>query len=218
MPIVAVRADGAIAQFLGTGAIAGNPPRLVTAYHVVRDWPGALAISVLPDYDRLYEAKVVRTNPDTDLALLDVSGYQVPNPIQLAEDDEIRTNVQAICFEYGTTRTEGHIINLAPATRLGNVTRELKLHSQFGAAGDEMLELSFPALRGASGSPVMSGVTFRLWGVVVANVSYHLLPAQIESVIEPGGQKIEETRYLLPQALAVHVKHVRALFASVGAA
>ncbi len=71
-----------------------------------------------------------------------------------------------------------------------------------------MLELSFPALRGASGAPVVSiGNEVVLWGIIVANVSYHLLPAQIEKVVE-GDTTVEEIKYLLPQAIAVNVKHL----------
>jgi hypothetical protein len=74
-----------------------------------------------------------------------------------------------------------------------------------------MLELSFPALRGASGAPVLSNLTFRLWGIITANVAYHLLPVQIEHVWDDEGQITEETRFLLPQAIAVHVKHLQAM-------
>lgn len=92
---------------------------------------------------------------------------------------------------------------------MGNVTRTLDLTDRYGEAGRSALELSFPALRGASGAPVVSNLTFRLWGIIIANVSYHLLPAQIESVLDEQGQVEEETRFMLPQAVAVHIKHLR---------
>ena len=98
----------------------------------------------------------------------------------------------------------GTSITLNPATRLGNVTRDLDLTELYGPAGRRMLELSFPALKGASGAPVLSNGNFELWGVIKANVGYELLPAQIESVRDQSGTVLEETKFYLPQALAVN--------------
>jgi hypothetical protein len=125
--------------------------------------------------------------------------------------------VQLATFEYGTTRSAGNKIELSPATRMGNITRMLNLTDQYNKAGDEILELSFPALRGASGAPVISidGDQFNLQGVIIANVSYHLLPAQVETVLDEKNEVLEETKFMLPQALAVNVKHVRALLESI---
>jgi hypothetical protein len=75
-----------------------------------------------------------------------------------------------------------------------------------------MLELSFPALRGASGAPVVdSHPPFEVWGVVTANTAYEIHPAQVERIVEEDGKITEETRFYLPQALAIHVSKVRKL-------
>jgi hypothetical protein len=197
--------------FLGTGTFVGDKPWLVTAEHVVRDWSGILGIFCVEKPTRIYEAKLLHSDPQVDLALLEVPTYSPSKTVQLAEDAEIRYNLTVVCYEYGTTRTHGTLIDFAPATRLGNVTRQLNLSDRFNKAGENILELSFPALRGASGAPVLSNHDLKLWGIVIANTSYHLLPAQIESVLDEKNNLIEETHYLLPQAVAVHVKHVRAL-------
>jgi hypothetical protein len=116
-------------------------------------------------------------------------------------------------FEYGTTVVAGGGITLEPATRLGHMTRMRFIQSTLGAAGDAALELSWPALRGASGAPVvLNDGTFRIVGVVIANVSYHLLPVQVESVLDEKNNLIEETKYMLPQAIAVNIKHLRAMY------
>ena len=114
-------------------------------------------------------------------------------------------------LEYGTTQVVGSSIALNPATRIGNVTRLLDLTEKYGLAGKSILELSFPALRGASGAPVICSKDFTLWGIVIANVSYHLLPAQIESVLNEQEEVEEEIRYMLPQGLAVNVMHLQNL-------
>jgi hypothetical protein len=74
-----------------------------------------------------------------------------------------------------------------------------------------MLVLSFAALRGASGAPVVSNTDLHLWGIVTANRAYHLLPTQVETVLDEKNQLIEEVRFMLPQALAIHVKHLRSV-------
>ena len=75
-----------------------------------------------------------------------------------------------------------------------------------------MLELSFPALKGASGAPVITWKPpFRLWGILSQNVARELHPAQVEKVLDEGGNMTEETRFYLPLGLAIHVKHVRKL-------
>ena len=202
--------------FLGTGAFVGERPLLATAEHVVRDWQGPFAIAILPRTGKLapatpMPAKLVAKDPQADLALLEVPGYPREKALDLAQDSEIRMNKFVYCLEYSTTYAQRGAIHLSPATRVGNVTRLLDLRHRCGRAGDGALELSFPALRGASGAPIVSE-SFRVWGVVTANVDYHLLPSQIESVLDEKNQVYEETRYLLPQAIAVHPKHLRAMF------
>lgn len=211
VPIFAIDEENNIKHFLGTGTFVGEKPWLLTAEHVIRDWDGIFAISVLPNISQLIRANLLKSKRNIDLALLDVPGYPAAKAVQLAQDTDIRQNISVVCCEYGTTQTMGQYVHLAPATRLGNVTRLLNMTDRFNKAGEDILELSFPALRGASGSPILSNNNFRLWGIVIANSSYHLLPAQIESVLDEKNNLIEETRYLLPQALAVNVKHVRDL-------
>jgi hypothetical protein len=65
----------------------------------------------------------------------------------------------------------------------------------------DMLELSFPALRGASGAPVVEirGTALFAHGVIVANTEHHLLPAHIETVLDSKNQLLEERKYFLPQ-------------------
>ena len=46
-------------------------------------------------------------------------------------------------------------------------------------------------------------------GILKANVSVELLPAQVEKILDENGKISEEIKYYLPQGLAIHVKHVR---------
>ena len=192
----------------------GQRPLLATAEHVIRDYDGPLGITPFP-HIRLYTANIVARHVDTDLALLEVADYSPPRALQLADDSEIVNNQLVTCFEYGTTRRLGKKTELAPATRIGNVTRSLRHLEVFGKAGDDCLELSFPALRGASGAPIISNMSGNLWGIVIVNYDYHLLPAPIESVLDEDNQIYEEIKFMLPQAIAVHVKHLRELLSRI---
>jgi hypothetical protein len=160
--------------FLGTGAFVGQQPLLVTRDHVVENWNKSFAIAILPDRVPLgtcdiHQAKLVARNPNADLALLEVPGYSPQEVLQLAEDGEISMNIPVACFEYSQISMirvgQEKALHFEPATRLGNVTRLRYLKDRYGQAGEHMLELSFPALRGASGAPVLSNINHRLWGI-----------------------------------------------------
>jgi hypothetical protein len=89
-----------------------------------------------------------------------------------------------------------------------------------GPAGVGALELSWPVLRGASGAPVTYNDNpymppeekWGVLGVIVANASYHALPAQITSVLYDDNSLLEEVKYMLPQALAVNINHLRPMY------
>lgn len=209
VPIYAIGQKGEVVQFLGTGSFIGSPPLLITADHVIKDWKGAFGISIVSNLQRIYVAKIIARDSFHDLALLEILDFKPVAVLELAP--KVAHQNQLLCtFEYGTTRTQGNQIHISPATRIGNITRTLNLVSQYQGAGDEILELSFPALKGASGAPIVSNDDkFQLQGIIIANVSYHLLPAQISSVLDEDNQILEETQFMLPQALAVNVKHVQ---------
>lgn len=217
VPIVGMNEDGSCGPFLGSGVFATESAFLVTCDHVLEPWKGKYAVAI-QELNRLFVAELLVRDEKHDLAALRVPEYRPPHCVPLEKDSEISLNKIVICYEYGTTVTAGKQIDFSPANRLGNVTRIRDLRDRFKSAGDHMLELSFPALKGASGAPVMDWrPPFKLWGLVKANVGYELLPAQVESVVDTAGKLSEETKFYLPQALAVHVRHVRQLLRTLRA-
>jgi hypothetical protein len=195
--------------FLGTGFFFGDPAYLATANHVLGNMYEKIGIHII-DNRKFYYSSFVARQPKIDLAILKIENYQPPMSCKLAKDEDINFIHTIHSFEYGTTYELGESTVLSPATRMGNVTRTRNFQEKYGDGGDTMLELSFPALLGASGSPVVRiGNEIELWGIIVANASYHLLPAQIETVLTEDNSLIEEVKYLLPQALAVNVKHLQ---------
>jgi S1-C subfamily serine protease len=200
--------------FLGTGVFVGQRPLLATAEHAIRGWDGAFAITTTRNPDQILRARLLTADREADLALLEVPGHPAEKALPLAQDSEITLNQTVFCLEYSSTYSQGKVMHLSPATRLGNVTRVVDLTHRYGKAGEDALELSFPALRGASGAPVVSGA-LRVWGIVIANVSYHLLPSQITIVLDERNQILEETQFLLPLGVAVHVRHLRGMVESL---
>jgi|CXWL01.1.fsa_nt_gi S1-C subfamily serine protease len=211
VPLLAINATGGVQQFLGTSCFIQPGPVLVTADHVIGDWDGALAIVHPNDLTTLFPATVTRRDRAHDLAVLTVDGYRPPHPFIVSTDDDLRSSDLVVCMEYGNTTQGGSQITVQSATRVGNVTRLVDLKEVLGLAGDGALELSFPALRGASGAPVLSNGEYRLRGILVANHAYHLLPTQIESVYNAVGTVEETTRFMMPMGIAVHVRHLRPL-------
>jgi hypothetical protein len=217
VPIVGLNDDSSCDPFLGSGVFVGEQMILVTCNHVLESWDKNYAI-VIEAEEKLVSAEILKKDPKTDLALLKVGEYNPPHSLPLEDDENITLNNFVICFEYGTTITAGDKINFSPANRLGNVTRFRDITDLYNKAGDQMLELSFPALKGASGAPIMEWrPPFKLWGIVKANISAELMPAQIETLVDEKGKVEEETKFYLPQALAVHVKHVRNLISEISA-
>jgi S1-C subfamily serine protease len=218
VPIVGIKEEEnrPVPRFLGTGTFIEPRPYLVTAAHVIKGWNGTLGIMPPPDGSRAFNANPTYVNPKTDLALLRVPDWSPQTVLKIAEDERVETFNQIVaCFEYGTTRTLGETILFHPAWRMGNITRihgpNSDVAKQYGQAGEDALELSFPALRGASGAPVFAWQEPYLYGIIIANVSYHLLPAQIETILDEKNQILEETQFMLPQAIAVHARHLRTL-------
>ena len=204
VPLFGLDQFGTSPKFLGTASFVGQANLLLTAEHVVRGWEGnKYAFSLMSELTADHELEVMALDRGRDLALLKTKNFRAEQIIDILEENQaVNPNRLIVSYEYGMTYTAGNAVMLSPATRLGNVTRTIDRTDRYGLAGQEMLELSFPALRGASGAPVLSNEGFKLIGMIVANVSYHLLPAQIETIYDESGNIEENTQFMLPQALA----------------
>jgi len=168
-----------------------------------------------------YPITLIDRDSAHDLGLLRNAEYRPPRPLVL-DFDIFSENTTLMTYEYGTTRLVGNRITLNPVTRIGHMTRRLGPGDGLTALTDEAIELSFPALRGASGAPVMINElpmnsllgkeNMGVVGVVIANASYHWAPAQVEGVLNADNTSYGEVRYMLPQGLAVSVRHIRAMY------
>ena len=89
---------------LGSGVIVSKDGYIVTNNHVVR---GADELKVtLSDNKREFDAEVIGTDPDTDLAILKIDADDLPT-VELGDSDEIKVGhlVLAIGYPFGLDRT-----------------------------------------------------------------------------------------------------------------
>jgi hypothetical protein len=209
VPLFGTKDDDFI--FLGTAFFVGKHGLLATAAHVLRGFTHS-KIGPMNSDAGLFDAVVVDQDDYRDLALLRVNSYVPKRVLWPAFDVPFYANQSLMTFEYGTTEVIGKRISLNPATRLGNMTRQFNMLDILGGAGELAMELSFPALRGASGAPVIKAGSSAVWGIIVANHSSELLPHQIERVIDSKNRLEETIRFMLPQAVAVNINHLKVMF------
>ena len=197
-------------SFLGSAFffLYGGEVLAATADHVIGEASGRF---VMAAGDMIFEVDVLKRCPDYDLCVLGPKSHPDGVSLQVSSDRGMSGNVTLYTYEYSTTDVfpDGSF-HLTPATRIGNCTRIVQLEEQYGHAGIDMLELSFPALRGASGAPVIEirGSEMIVHGIIVANAERHLLPAEIETVLDEKNEILEERKYFLPQAVAVNTTHL----------
>ena len=214
LPFLSLHSNRAFREFLGTGFFVGEPLRYVTAAHNVEGRGEHFGVVQIDELGRIYRASVRHVDSENDIAVLDITSYRPSKWLALPASTNVHLNLPVICFEYGTTVVSGREPQFGPATRIGNITRVFKQLDILNRSLSAALEVSFPALRGASGAPVFTSNGFVCVGMMIGNMSYHLMLAQIETVFDDAGKPIEEVRYMLPQGIAVGVEAIaRALAA-----
>ncbi|HZF28579.1 MAG TPA: serine protease [Gammaproteobacteria bacterium] len=221
VPIMRGSSEG-LTQLLGTGFFVGSKRtrHLVTAKHVFDGNPlreGEIYAFVFPgEKIGIWILPKALGATDLDIAACPVGEHDEFVSLRFSESWQPGMNEDVFAFEYSTTRIQRKLIGglhvaLEPLTHKGNVMRFYK--SDFPERRvTAALQVSFPALQGASGAPVLtvnSEGEFVVAGVLVANLEQELLPAQIVRIEEPG-KYVEETKYFLPHGKAIDSKEVLA--------
>ncbi len=226
-PIIAERAVGQRDReftFLGTGFFIDTDGTFLTAKHVFTnhglEHSHEFRVAMVSDRNRFenYEITQIRTSRRFDIALAKAIAVEGHDPLQIATTDAPK-NLDVITQDYSGTmprrQEDGHIqLQVAAYFRKGHVICQRKSDYR-GLDGALALELSFPALDGASGAPVIVDRRKDVVGMIVANVEHQLLPAHLE----PTHQRedvCEERRYSLPAALAIHWSHLKEFVESGG--
>lgn len=207
-------------RFAGTGFFVESE-LLATADHVLGD-SGSLSMGIVQRVERqpslersklrLLELETVHRAKSVDLALLRCRGHQCPYPLAL-DTSPLLGIEQVYCYEYSRSfmARSGDFFAEA-STRIGNVVRYIDDLREPPTFPPNCLELSFPAVRGASGAPVLAHRDrWVVVGIVKTNVSYELLPIETTRVVDEIDEKpiSEEVKYYLPQGLAVNPLHLQ---------
>jgi hypothetical protein len=220
-PLIVATRDGLARLFLGTGFFIRGNGTFLTAKHVLDGVTlgngESFAAVILPGGPTAHPISDVRFAEQFDIALARVEGVDDVLPLEIAtEDAPINRDVLTVEFSGTESRPleDGRTaMHFTPYYRKGHVI--CSYPSTYPEAVPTVChDLSFPALRGASGAPVIVEADGSVTGMVVANVERHLLPAQVERV-ELGSDQREEIRYFLPTGKAIAWQHLREFVQSV---
>jgi S1-C subfamily serine protease len=137
---------GATQRALGSGFVIDKDGHIVTNYHVVR---GASSIEVSFSNQETRSAKVVGTDPSTDLAVLKVDvDAKALTPLSLADSDEVQVGdpVVAIGNPFGLERT-------VTAGIVSALQREVSAPNDYTI--DHVIQTDAPINSGNSGGPLI---------------------------------------------------------------
>lgn len=133
-------------RVLGSGFVIDKDGHVVTNYHVVN---GASDIEVSFSNQETVSAKVVGTDPSTDLALLEVEvEAKALTPLSLADSDQVKVGdpVAAIGNPFGLERT-------VTAGIVSALQREVRAPNNFTI--DHVIQTDAPINSGNSGGPLI---------------------------------------------------------------
>lgn len=225
IPILRLGADGHVKGVAGTGFFVGTRPVVVTAKHVFLGDPLAegeqfgMAVFRPDGTVGIGEIKEYLVCEKWDIAVFAAGGHPRATPLALSRTKH-PINYDVLAFEYSSTTIEtdgagNRIVNFQPYTHKGNILRHYV--STFPAViPTPSFDLSFPALQGASGAPVLRNSDWAVVGMLVANVERHLMPAQVVR-IDLDGTGHEEVAYFLPTGQAIEASLIADYLDEIGA-
>jgi S1-C subfamily serine protease len=152
----------------GSGFVYDAQGHIVTNYHVVAD---AEAVLVSLGSSEVYTATIVGTDPSNDLAVLRIEAKQLPDPISLADSDQLRVGqfVVAIGNPFALDRT----LTVGVISSLGRV-----IQSPDGRFIGQAIQTDAAINPGNSGGPLLD-----LEGRVVGVNSQIISPSQASAGI-----------------------------------
>jgi S1-C subfamily serine protease len=197
-PVKGVHKKGPPVKFRGTGFIVSNGRQVITNHHVLPDTSDledkeSLAIfSGRGKKARAHKARLVRSDPDHDLALLEISGAPLP-VVKLGNGSSVREGVDVAVTGFPI----GMVLGLYPVTHRGIVAAitpiVIPAISSRTLTAEQIKRMRNPyvvyqldmvAYPGNSGSPVYDVDT----GQVIGVVNSVFVKGTKESVLEkPSG-------------------------------
>lgn len=197
--------------FLGTGFFVGAGT-FITAKHVCEGVKGNLFAVQLDMYGQQATAcdiSNVKYSKEFDIAKGTVTGFHDIKVLTIATRNP-PVNLDILTMEFSGTRTElkeeTKALVFNPFHRKGHIV-QFYLSNFPERTTTSCFEVSFPALSGASGAPVILENDGSVVGMIVENVQHELLQSHIETVVSDH-QQTEEIKYVLPYAKAISWKHL----------
>ncbi len=218
-PLVKAKKDLTLGfEFLGTAFMIG-PDRFVTARHCLSEVTlgdnqvVAGVFGIYGDEMEVKEACDIVLDEKYDVAHGTVINRSEPKSFLILDSENIILNRDVVTIEYSATQVdfsesaEFRGILFDPIFRKGNMTRfyPTKMGHRFRT---NCIGLSFPAMKGASGAPIIYDGTNAVVGMLVKNVELELLPAQVVVSRDESGEVTEERRFFLPSGEALRSEYL----------
>ncbi len=211
---------------LGTGFFIDANGSFLSAGHVFKNNPlpkgRAYSVTTFQKGVEFYRVVDLKYSEKFDMAIGRAEGATVPRFLNIADKDcELNLDLLTVEFSNVTSRalpSGATEIGVIPSFHKGHAVSYRTSHFP-DLEGANIVELSFPALKGASGAPIViaegesAGTVI---GMVLGNLERHLLPAQVEKVEGETGEPTETTYYFLPHGYALGWQHLREFMEAVG--
>lgn len=205
-------------RFLGT-AFMVSPNRFLTAGHCLdgvelENDEVVAGVFLIDDESKAFAVKDIVLDKRHDVAHGTIVGRNPESEFLRIHDSPVLPySADVLTIEYSGTEENVDVgrdrgaIQFTPYFRKGNLVAAYSTTFGFRELTN-CLDLSFPALKGASGAPVMYLDSGLVVGMIVGNVERHLMPAQIETVVSSSGEVDSETRYFLPVGRAIRSEYL----------
>src|SRR6056297_3936220 len=130
----------------GSGFLYDDAGHVVTNYHVIQN---AKTITVSLGEDQVYEAEIIGSDPLTDIAVLEIKGDRLPEPLPMGNSD--RLNVGEFVVALGNPFSFERTLTFGVVSALGRMIK-----SPNGSFISEAIQTDTPINPGNSGGPLLN--------------------------------------------------------------
>ena len=130
----------------GSGFLYDDAGHVVTNYHVIQN---AKTITVSLGEDQVYEAEIIGSDPLTDIAVLEIKGNRLPDPLPMGNSD--RLNVGEFVVALGNPFSFERTLTFGVVSALGRMIK-----SPNGSFISEAIQTDTPINPGNSGGPLLN--------------------------------------------------------------
>lgn len=130
----------------GSGFLYDDDGHVITNYHVIQN---AKTITVALGEDQVYEAEVIGSDPLTDIAVLEIQGDSLPEPLPIGDSDQL--DVGEFVVALGNPFSFERTLTFGVVSALGRMIK-----SPNGSFISEAIQTDTPINPGNSGGPLLN--------------------------------------------------------------